>query len=293
MHFSTTIVALTAVLGGVSAMPSPHAHAHLHKRGLEFKKAGRPHTDVAAASTPEPTPTVVEAAPETTSETAEAAPSDSSSSKGDGTFKPFCGGKSKRATMGQIMYAGNVGTDGDWGCNMQIIDEASADKYDYTTKFSSTGGKYSCSCFNKVGPKGLLDGFWFSAVDFTVTEAGKDDVWMAFDTNSQGGCACGPGDEAPRTKIGQLAGTWLEFDWGSEPNGGNSGADASVLVAGAESLPYYGMSVAANGEVCSWVKSDGSNEAAYMPGMEAEDGIGCKGYYKGSLEVLIGDNFNH
>ncbi|KAH6680073.1 hypothetical protein F5X68DRAFT_33906 [Plectosphaerella plurivora] len=296
MHF-TSLIALTAALGGVSALPSPHAHAHAHahqKRGLEFKKAGRPHpttTSVKAVSTPAPVPTTSTAAAEPAASSASVSVA---STGGDGTFKPFCGGKtSKRATLDQIMYAGNVGTADDWGCNMQIIDAASADKYDYTTKFSSTGGKFTCSCFNKVGPKGLLDGFWFSAVDFSVSEAGKDDVYMAFDTNSQGGCACGPGDAAPRTNIGQLAGSWLEFDWGSEPNGGNSGADASVLVAGAAGMKYYGMSVAFEGKVCSWVKSDGSNEAAYMPGMEDLDGIGCKGYHKGQTQVLLGDNFNH
>ncbi|KAM0335126.1 hypothetical protein ACHAQA_000166 [Verticillium albo-atrum] len=300
MHFSTTLIALTAALGSVSAAPSAHAHLHARKhlenRNIEFKKAGRPHEE----PTPKPEPvTTTQAAPVATpaeikvAAAASSAAAEPSSSSGSGAFKPFCNGKSKRATLDQIMYSGNVGTADDWGCNMMIIDEAAVDQYDYTTKFASTGEKYSCSCFNKVGPKGLLDGFWFSAVDFTVSDPGKDDVYMAFDTNSQGGCACGPGDEAPRTSIGQLAGVWLEFDWGSEPNGGNSGADASVLVAGAADLPYYGMSVAANGKVCSWVKSDGTNEAAYMPGMEDLDGIGCKGYYKGSLEVLIGDNFNH
>ncbi|KAG7102438.1 Allergen Asp f 4 like protein [Verticillium longisporum] len=269
MHFSTTLIALTAALGSVSAAPSAHAHLHARKhlenRNIEFKKAGRPHEE--PIPSPEPVPTT----------TAVATPTQ----------------VKVRATLDQIMYAGNVGTADNWGCNMQIIDKAAVDKYDYTTKFASTGEKFSCSCFNKVGPKGLLDGFWFSAVDFTVADPGKDDVYMAFDTNSQGGCACGPGDKTPRTAIGQLAGVWLEFDWGSEPNGGNSGADASVLVAGAAGLPYPGMSVSANGKVCSWVKSDGTNEAAYMPGMEDLDGIGCKGYHKGHLDVLIGDKFNH
>ncbi|CRK12223.1 hypothetical protein BN1723_009664, partial [Verticillium longisporum] len=295
MHFSTTLIALTAALGSVSAAPSAHAHLHARKhlenRNIEFKKAGRPHEE--PIPSPEPVPTTTAVATPTQVKVAAAASSSAVPSSGNAEAKPFCNGKGKRATLDQIMYAGNVGTADNWGCNMQIIDKAAVDKYDYTTKFASTGEKFSCSCFNKVGPKGLLDGFWFSAVDFTVADPGKDDVYMAFDTNSQGGCACGPGDKTPRTAIGQLAGVWLEFDWGSEPNGGNSGADASVLVAGAAGLPYPGMSVSANGKVCSWVKSDGTNEAAYMPGMEDLDGIGCKGYHKGHLDVLIGDKFNH
>ncbi|ROT40415.1 hypothetical protein SODALDRAFT_338219 [Sodiomyces alkalinus F11] len=313
MHFSAALLAVTAALGGVAAHPSGHAHAYLHAKKdaveahpIEFKKASRPHT------TSEPVPVAAEPSPARASaaSTPSAASSSSSSSSptsssGGQGFVPFCGGDStsaargsssssssnKRATYDQIMYSGNTGTPGDWGCNMKIIDKVDTHAYKYVSKFVSTGGKFACSCFNKVGPKGLLDGFWFSAVDFSVSDPGRDDVYMAFDTNSQGSCACAPGNVVDRTDLGQLAGTWFEWDWGSEPNGGNSGADVSVLVAGAMDMPYYGMSIAANGKVCSWVKSDGSNEDAYMPGMEDLDGIGCKGYYEAELEVLLGDNF--
>lgn len=312
MHFSAALLAVTAALGGVAAHPSGHAHRHLHAkkdalepRRLEFKKASRP----------EPSPEPVQIAVAEPSTTSRARPSPTSSpsppsppsptsdsNSGGQGFVPFCGSDStraakgnsnndKRATYDEIMYKGNTGAPGQWGCNMKIIDKADAGAYKYVSKFVTTGGKHTCACFNKVGPEGLLDGFWYSAVEFTVEDAGKDDVYMAFDTDSQGGCACGPGGEVPRTSKGQLSGTWFEWDWGSTPNGGNSGADVSVLVAGAYELPYYGMSIAANGKVCSWVKSDGTNEDAYMPGMEDLDGIGCKGYYEAELEVLLGDNF--
>ncbi|KAL2753554.1 hypothetical protein ACRALDRAFT_1065197 [Sodiomyces alcalophilus JCM 7366] len=310
MHFSAALLAVTAALGGVAAHPSRHNHAHLHAkkdleaRQIEFKKAGRPQ--------PSPEPVRIAAEPTTTSKaarpTTSAAPPPASSSSSSSSqpstgggqgFVPFCGSDStraarnsnKRATYDEIMYKGNTGSPGQWGCNMKIIDKADAHAYKYVSKFVSTGKKYTCACFNKVGPNELLDGFWYSAVEFSVEKAGQDDVYMAFDSDSQGGCACGPGGEVPRTHLGQLSGTWFEWDWGSTPNGGNSGADVSVLVAGAMGLPYYGMSIAANGKVCSWVKSDGSNEDAYMPGMEDLDGIGCKGYHEAVLEVLLGDDF--
>lgn len=293
MKLSTSLLVLATALGLSSAHPHLHSHVHLHEkrallthvspssdapavaagpvlegRARRFLKSGK--KKPAAAPAPPvvaiPTPTPAAA------------------------FKPFCGGAaSKRATAEQIAYKGNTGTAGNWGCNMMLIDGGAASLYDYTAKFSSVGGSgtWSCACFNKIGPTNLIDGFWHSAVSFTLAPGAVQHV--AFDSNSQGGCACGPGGSPPKTSWGQFAGTWLEFDMGNTANGGNSGADASVLVAGSNGLPYYGMSVAANGNVCSWVKSDGRNMEAYMPGMEDLDGVGCKGYYKNHLDVILGD----
>jgi hypothetical protein len=84
----------------------------------------------------------------------------------------------------------------------------------------------------------------------------------------------------------------MEFDAGSNRNADNSGSDVSVLVAGASKMPYVGMSIKDPlGRQCSWVKSNGQNHAAYMPGMEDLDGVGCTGYYKGMLHVKVGDAF--
>ncbi|TDZ24869.1 Allergen Asp f 4 [Colletotrichum orbiculare MAFF 240422] len=275
MQLTSAVVLLSAAIGA-SAHPSAHGHQHAHQqRDLQFYKNVLP---------ADPTPT-------TSSSAAPAATSKAASSSSSGEYVPFCNGsKSKRATLSQIAYSGNTGSEDSWGCNMQIVDESILDLYNYTTTFTSSKDTYSCSCFNKIGPKGLIDGCWFAALTFQVKEGQEKHV--AFDADSQGSCACGPGTEVPKTFIGQFAGTWLEFDWGSTPNGGNSGADASVLVAGATGMKYYGMKVAANGKTCSWLKSDGSNEGAYMPGMEAEDGVGCKGYYDGHLDVTLGDNFS-
>jgi hypothetical protein len=297
MRVTAAFLLLTTALGGVSAHPSAHRHEHQHTKlaaaeltvvadsqpipqpvdsspieirapaPMKFLKGSKPKK---ATPTPTPTPTPL---PQTAAASA---------------YQPFCGGKTKRATLGQIAYAGNTGVPGNWGCNIMQIDASISGLYDYTAKFSAPTGAYTCVCFNKIGPSGLIDGFWNSALQFTVAKGGSQ--WIAFDKNSQGGCACGPGSGAvPKTSWGQWAGTWLEFDWGNTSNGGNSGADASVLVAGAGGLPYYGMSVAANGKMCSWVKSNGQNHEAYMPGDEDKDGVGCKGYYKGSLDIVLGD----
>jgi hypothetical protein len=302
MQLTTTLLLLASALS-VSAHPSAaHRHAHrqldtkaleqiieraigvqqtapIEARGFSFKKVGRPKTKTTAAA-PAATPA--------TPTPAAAAPS-SGNVLTSGVVAPFCGGaKSKRATAAQIAYKGNTGVAGNWGCNMMMVDGSVADKYDYSAKFTTTGSTFTCACFNKIGPTGLIDGFWHTAVSFTVN-AGET-KYMAFDTNSQGGCACGSGGTVPKTPLGQFAGVWLEFDWGNESNGGNSGADVSVLVAGASSMPFYGMAVTDPlGKVCSSVESNGHNFAAYMPGDEALDGVGCKGYYKGQLKVVLGD----
>ncbi|KAL0934377.1 uncharacterized protein CTRU02_211176 [Colletotrichum truncatum] len=280
MQLTNTLVVLSAALSaGVSAHPSLHGHQHFHERRADVDE--RDLTFIKNKA-PVPSPSVV-------SSSSSAAPSATPTTAATGEYIPFCSGKSKRATLDQIAYSGNTGAEGSWGCNMQIIDESIKSLYNYTTTFTSSQDTYTCSCFNKIGPKGLIDGCWFAAITFSVKEGQSKHV--AFEADSQGSCACGPGSDVPKTFIGQFAGTWLEFDWGSTPNGGNSGADASVLVAGATGMKYYGMKVAANGKTCSWVKSDGSNEGAYMPGMEAEDGVGCKGYHTGHLDVTLGDKF--
>ncbi|OHF03158.1 hypothetical protein CORC01_01542 [Colletotrichum orchidophilum] len=280
MHFANAVV-LAAALTGVSAHPSAHNHQKFHERRTVDAVEER---DLTFFKNILPTPT-----PSSTSSAVVAATPLPSTAGGE--YVPFCSGsKSKRATIAEIAYAGNTGSEDDWGCNMQIVNDASVSLYNYTATFTASDADYIGSCFNKIGPKGLIDGCWFAAITFSIKKGQSKNV--AFDKNTQGSCAFGPGTTVPKTPIGQFAGTWLEFDWASTPNGGNSGADASVLVAGSQGMPYYGMKVAANGKTCSWLKSDGTNEGAYMPGMEALDGVGCKGYYTAHLNVTLGDDFN-
>ncbi|KAL5606919.1 hypothetical protein BROUX41_003295 [Berkeleyomyces rouxiae] len=282
---------------------------------IEFYAANRPTTTSTTTKvvTPTPTPTSTSTpAPATTSADSDynianvvakvssvaakvssailpASTTSSSASTSTGTAKQFCSGSSKkRATSADISYVGNTGTATNWGCNIMEIECNTMSLYLYTMEVSSTGGTFSCSHFNKIGPEGKIDGFWYSALDFTIN--GGEKKCFAFDKNTQGGMACSAGTSVDRTTIGQLSGTWAEYDYGSDVNSDNSGSDVSVLVAQAAGRKFIGMSIAnPSGTICSWVKSDGTNFQAYMSGMEDLDGVGCTGYYKGSLTVILGD----
>ncbi|KAM0561290.1 hypothetical protein ACHAPJ_003169 [Fusarium lateritium] len=235
----------------------------------------------AAASTKE----AETAAPAATSAATYAAPSaapkkssgkkhNSGSSSGSSGYKAFCGGKkAKRATLEDIAATGNTGVEGDFGCNIMTVDSDVADKYDYVTTFKNAASvEKNCVCFNKIGPKGLIDGFWKNnqALTFTVPASGSQDV--AFDEDSQGGCVCAGGD-IPTTSIGQWAGTWLEFDFGSKRNKGWSGADASCLVSAANKEKIPGLRVCGH-NTCSTINPGGTGKNAYLAGMEDEDGVG-------------------
>ncbi|KAM5354212.1 hypothetical protein ACJ41O_000862 [Fusarium nematophilum] len=276
MKFSSSAVILAAALG-VSAHPSGHAHQHAHNVRRDFVVANKPVTvtEYATQVVPQATqPASVEpAAP-----AASTASSGSGSSKGDSSsgegYKEFCGGKNKkRATVEQIAYKGNTGTADDYGCNIMTVDPAVASKYKYTATFKNANSKdQECVCFNKIGPDGGINGFWSGneAIKFTLPGSGSKVV--AFDENSQGGCACGAGS-VPLTDIGQFASTWLEFDFGNESNDNWSGADASCLVSAAEGLDIPGLKVCGHG-TCSTIYPGGTGENAYLGGMEDLDGIG-------------------
>ncbi|KKF92681.1 Allergen Asp f 4 [Ceratocystis platani] len=209
-----------------------------------------------------------------------------------GTAKEFCAGSSskKRATLADITYKGNTGSSSDWGCNIMEVDCGTISLYSYTAVVTTTDAdqEYTCAHWNKIGPTGEVNGFWTSALTFTISTGEKK--CFAFDTNTQGGMACSAGSAVQTTSYGQLAGTWAEYDFGSDTNSGNSGSDVSVLVAQAYSQKFIGMSISnPSGTLCSWVKSDATNFQAYMKGMEDLDGVGCTGYYKGSLSIVLGD----
>lgn len=207
MHFSNVLLAAAGIIGA-SAHPSGHAHlhrsAHADKRG--FYKAAHSKVTVPATTT-----TTVAAASTSAAVASPAATSSSSAVK-----KDFCAGLSKRATAADIASTGNTGVEGHWGCNMMTVDESIASEYSYTTKFTNVDSEeYQVVCFNKIGPTGQIDGFWHAGLTFTVAAGASQDV--AFDSNTQGGCAFGPG-EVPKTSWGEYAGTWIEFDFGSERN---------------------------------------------------------------------------
>lgn len=293
MHFSSATLVLAAALSTAAAHPSVRAnHAHLHRaaaRSPKFVKYEQPAETTTAAAPAQPSAESGSFYEEKDDDSYDDSASDSSPSPPAGK-KEFCSGSKKRATAADISYEGNTG-DGEWGCNIMEIDCGSIDQYDYTAEFSSTGGEYSCSAFNKIGPTGDIDGFWHSALDFGVSGS---KVCLAFDTDTQGGVACGEGSAGPpKTDIGQFAGTWLEMDAGSGKNGGNSGSDVSTLVADANGgKGTISMSIEAPGKgTCSKlsVKEPHTSHDYYKGGMEAEDGVGCKGYKKGTIFITLGD----
>jgi hypothetical protein len=268
MKVSTTTFALAAALG-VAAHPSGFAHKNMHRhieKRLDFVMNTKPQAPAAdvnkAAVLPSPTTTSAPPAAVTSSPP--------STSPGSGK-KPFCGGNSKRASAADIAFKGNVGTAGNYGCNLMVVDNAAA--YDYTTTFENKSGKdQKCVVWLKIGPDNGINGFFNGnqALSFDLPAGGQK--VLAAEANSQGGAACGVGS-VPLTSFGQFASTWVEFDFANEKNFAYSGADASCLVAADYNLDIPALSVCHNGD-CSTVNAGGSGTNAYLKGMNDLDGIG-------------------
>ncbi|EKJ67694.1 hypothetical protein NXS19_007497 [Fusarium pseudograminearum] len=298
MKFSSSAVLLAAAIGA-SAHPSGHAHQRAHAK-RDFIVANNPVTvyethvvtapAAPATAVPEAPAAPVAPAPVPSQPKAdEAVPKSWANgpwtpdvpklnkgkkhSSGSG-FKPFCAGKkAKRATLEDIAATGNTGVPGDYGCNMMTVDSDVADKYTYTTTFKNDHSEdKECACWNKIGPLGKIDGFFAKNIPMHFTVGAKSSQVVAFDEDSQGGCACSS-KEVPTTVNGLVAGTWLEFDFGSERNGGWSGADASCLVSAKEKLDIPGLRVCGH-NTCSTINPGGTGTNAYLGGMEAEDGVG-------------------
>jgi hypothetical protein len=275
MKFSASVLLASAALG-VTAHPS--GHAHMHKK--DFVVARKP--DVVTQYV---TQTAAAAAAATSTASAS---SDDDSSSG---YVEFCSSAaSKRATTEEIAYKGNTGTASNYGCNIMTVSKSVASKYDYTATFTNSVAKdQACVCFNKIGPDGGINGFWKGneAISFTLPASGSKTV--AFQANSQGGCACSVGTEVATTSIGQYASTWLEFDFENTSNNGWSGADASCLVAAANSLEIPALKVCFDG-TCSTINTGGTGDNAYLGGMEALDGVGLNiaSGKKVSLAITVG-----
>ena len=199
------------------------------------------------------------------------------------TKVPFCKGKSnkrdegidERASGGDIGYHGNTGVKGMYGCNLMMVDPSIASLYDYTATFTNTRNvAQECICWDKIGPDGGINGFFNGnqALKFTLPAKGKGNKVLAIDKDSQGGCAC-DAPHVPLTPYGQFASTWLEFDMGSKPNKGWSGADASALVPAAYKMKVTPLKVCDRG-ICSEIYSNGKGKNAYTAGMEGVDGVG-------------------
>jgi len=281
MKFSTTSILLGAALG-VSAHPGSHAHKYAHRSvegRSEYVIAKKPvavSSSVAAPAAPIPPAAFIPAPSESSATSSAVLSQPSNQGSGAGTFVEFCAGQSqaKRATAEEIAYKGNVGTPDSYGCNLMLVEQAIADKYQYTITFQNKGGKTQiCNCWNKIGPDGDVNGFFFGnqALSFNLT-VGATQV-LAVDTNSQGACACCSIGSVSLTSIGEFACPWTEFDFGDSSNGGWNGADASCLVAAANDLEIAGLQVCGSG-TCSTINPGGTGTNAYLGGMEAQDGVG-------------------
>lgn len=290
MKVSATILLAAAL--GASAHPSGHAHKRAHQsleqRGFVIAKKPVTITQVQTITQAQAEATV---APTTTSstsvaavstssaaaaETSSASSSSGSSSSGSGasSYKAFCGGNSKRATAAEIAYKGNTGSGSDYGCNLMLIESSIADKYDYTITFENAADEeQSCVCWNKIGPSGLIDGFFKGNEALTFNLAAGGSQVLAVDSDSQGGCACATDSVPTVPATGEFGSTWLEFDMANTSNNGWSGADASCIVAAAEGLTIPGLKVCGSG-TCSTINPGGTGTNAFLGGSEAMDGIG-------------------
>jgi hypothetical protein len=314
-----SVPVLLAAALGVSAHPSGHGHRHAH-RSLEarnefvmYQKPPPPEptttSTTSTAAPPKPTTSStteevkIAVATEEPSSTSSAAPKpkpspdnsddDSSSSGGSGlgvsTYTEFCGGnKKKRATLEEIAYKGNTGTDDNYGCNMMLVQSNVAEKYKYLAIIENIDDEdYECVAYNKIGPDGGINGFFdgHEAIRFIIPAGGKQH--LAADENTQGGVICDKGS-VPLTSFGEFASTWAEWDFGNESNDGWSGADASCLVAAALGLDIPGLQICGH-DTCSTIYPGGDGENAFLGGMEALDGLGLNiAPGKVRLEVTYG-----
>lgn len=242
-----TIIALAlAIAAGVSAQASSpvHNHAHLTAEELNLPKFSKESKLASRA-----------------------------------TKVPFCYGMKairddgERVAGGDVGYVGNTGRPGMYGCNLMLIDASIADLYDYITTIQNTRDvAQECVCWNKIGPDGGINGFFNGnqALKFTVNAGAR--IVFAAEADTRGGCACGA-PYVPLSPWGQFASTWLEFDFGSYPNSGWSGADASALVPAAYNMNINPLNVCDRG-ICSTIYQDGSGSNAYIPGTDGVDGLG-------------------
>ncbi|KFG84012.1 hypothetical protein MANI_024569 [Metarhizium anisopliae] len=191
-------------------------------------------------------------------------------------FQKFCEDRpiAERATVDDILYAGNLGANGDYGCNLMLVDDSIANQYQYIINMTNSASKsQACVCWLKIGPNGGVGGFFLGneVLDFTLPPGGHS--VLAADQNTIGGCTCSLGAAVQLTGIKQFASTWLEFEMATKHDGW-SGADASCLVAAKSGLDIPGLQVCSQYNVCSTVYAGVTGDNAYLQGMEDVDGIG-------------------
>lgn len=244
-----------------------------YKKGQSpFMKHFRPSKAVPSPS-PSPTPAASPPPPVPTP----AKPASDDNGLGPAGFQDFCSGsKSKRVELFDVMYTGNTGKPGNYGCNVKLVQASAKDSYKYTSKF--VGGNQSCKCkiWLKIGPDGGVNGFFNGNEVLSFDLKAGTTQWAAYDENTQGAacCTCG-GGEIPLTPLGQFNCPWAEFDFGNSKNKAWSGADASTIVTGVYGGKFDPLDVTnPKTGVSSKVFRGGGGVNAFLPGFEFFDGLG-------------------
>jgi hypothetical protein len=291
MQLTNSVLLLAGLAAGASIHKHRHADLHADKRDevvvtMDGKVVSWANTyDVATpvAEVAEAVATTTAAAAAATSATTTAAAasatgtatSSTSASEEDTyvSFTDYCASyKSKRATDAEISYTGNVGSP--YGCNQMLVSSTVADKYDYTVKFTGQNtADWKVVCWNKIGPDGELDGWYGNAVTEFTLGAGETQ-YVAFDADSQGGCAAAEGTSIPTDTYGGYASTWFEFDFADTANSGWSGADISSIQAQAAGLTVQGMQACFSGTCSTITEGCATVDNAFDEAAEYEDGLG-------------------
>ena len=287
MQLSKSLLLISAMSAG-SVLASP-THVHRHQQFHESKRGvgtvvtaeidgkevswvntydGSSDASSSAAAAAPATSATAAAAPAASPSASAAASSSDSSSSDSSDATAFC----KRATAGEIAYAGNTGDCG-YGTNILQVASSVIDSFDYVLEFvNSASGQVACQCGNKVGADGGVNGFFGDGVtQFTLATGASQHV--AFDTNTQGECMCAEGDSVPQSSVGQALGAWVEFSFGDSANSGWSGLDVSIIAAQAAGSSFPSVAACVAGS-CSSVNSDGTTSNAYDSSNVNADGVG-------------------
>lgn len=229
-----------------------------------------------------PTPTAVAPAPPAVESQVNANPVPSTSSSG-GSWTTYpqnlqfsrngFGGSNYNIQILGIQWSGNTGIP--WGSNIIEISEADAHLYQFVSRFEgSQTDEWSVVFWNKMGPSGLLDGFFTPNQALSITLAPGEVKYVAFDEESTGGWAAYKGQSTPLSSYGSYAATWGEFTMRAAPN--FSSWDVSCIQAQNAGMPIQGMKICTHdGQGCSSITNNmGSVQNAYTSAQTAINGIG-------------------
>ncbi|KAJ5605464.1 hypothetical protein N7510_008245 [Penicillium lagena] len=174
-----------------------------------------------------------------------------------------------------IQYRGNIGRP--WGSNIIEVSPKEAHLYKYVVQFTGPETEpWTVTVWNKVGPTGKMDG-WYGHAALTFVLHPHEVRYVAFDEDSEGGWAAGPGEDGlPTDTWGGYTTTWGEFAFGDVENGGWSGWDVSAIQAQLAGQHVQGMRICkADGTGCSIVGPNANTVInAYTDSKRHRNGIG-------------------